>query len=246
MTTRRGGPQHIPRPDEPGAVLAGGPPPWAYLPEPDRHVDLADLTERVRSFEPGVRNTGQGPVTAESAVLVPLYMADEPTVVLTRRSPHMRSHTHEVAFPGGRRDPQDRDLIATALREANEEIGLDPATVEIIGELDRFVTVGSASMVHPYVAVLDRPPGELVANPDEVEAILHVPLSELLLDEVWREELWDLRYRTTDGDQARAPIEPAKAADLFPITFFELHGDTVWGATGNMLRQLLTIATDPS
>ena len=83
-------------------------------------------------------------------------------------------------------------------------------------------------MVHPFVSVLDGEPEDLAPNPDEVEAILHVSLCELLLDAVWREELW---HRT--GERAR------------PVTFFELHGDTIWGATGNMLRQLLTIATDP-
>ena len=82
-------------------------------------------------------------------------------------------------------------------------------------------------MVRPYVGMLDGPPQNLVPNPGEVEAILPVTLRELLLDEVWREEIW-----VRDGQ-------------AMPVTFFELYGDTVWGATGNMLRQLLTMATDP-
>jgi len=147
-------------------------------------------------------------------------------VLLTRRSPELRSHTHEVSFPGGRHDEDDADLITTALREAEEEVCLDPASVTIVGELDRFVTGGSGSLVHPYVGVLDGPPQGLLPNPAEVEEILHVRLNELLLDEVWREERW-----TRDEGQR------------FEVTFFELHGDTVWGATGNMLRQLLTMAT---
>lgn len=140
----------------------------------------------------------------------------------------MRSHTHEVAFPGGRHDLDDATHIETALREAEEEVALNRSSVEIIGELDHFVTGGSGSLVHPYVAVLSEPPRDLIANPAEVEEILHVRLDELLLNEVWREELW-----TRDGGRP------------WPVTFFELYGDTVWGATGNMLRQLLTIATDP-
>jgi len=183
----------------------------------------------VRSYVPQFHDRGLPGTGRTSAVLVALYVHDEePMVLLTRRSPTMRAHTHEVAFPGGRHDESDVDHIATALREAEEEVNLDPASVEIIGALDWFVTGGSGSLVHPFVGVLAGPPIGLVANPDEVEAILHVPLAELLLDEVWREELW-----TRDGQTA-------------PVTFFELYGDTIWGATGNILRQLLTMATDPA
>ena len=164
----------------------------------------------------------------DSAVLVPLYeLHGEPMVLLTRRSPTLRAHTHEVAFPGGRHDDTDADHVETALREAEEEVGLDRSLVQIVGALDWFVTGGSGSLVHPFVGLLAESPTDLVANPGEVEAILPVKLSELLLDEVWREERW-----TRDGVES-------------PVTFFELYGDTIWGATGNMLRQLLTIATDP-
>ena len=160
-----------------------------------------------------------------SAVLIALYEEDNaPHVVLTRRSRNLRSHTWEVSFPGGRIDPEDRSPWAAAIREAQEEVALDPALPRFVSELDRFVTVGSGSLVHPMVAILDGRP-DLTASPDEVEHILHVPLDELLLDEVWREELW--------------PIRGTERA----ISFFELHGDTVWGATGAMLRQLLSIAT---
>jgi 8-oxo-dGTP pyrophosphatase MutT (NUDIX family) len=161
--------------------------------------------------------------TRDSAVLVPLYDdGDGVHVVLTRRSPTMRSHTWEIAFPGGRADDGESPW-QTALREAEEEIALDPTSVRPLGELDHFVTVGSRSLVHPVVGEMPARP-LLTASPDEVDEILHVPLDELLLDEVFREELW--------------PI-----AEVWrPITFFELHGNTVWGATAAMLRQLLTVA----
>jgi 8-oxo-dGTP pyrophosphatase MutT (NUDIX family) len=163
------------------------------------------------------------PESRNSAVLVALYPErDEPVVVLTRRSPHLRSHTWEVSFPGGRED-DDESPWATALREAQEEVALDPALVRPIGELDAFVTVGSRSLVHPVVGALTGRP-ELKASPDEVDEILHVPLAELLLPEVFREERWRI------GEQTR------------PITFFELYGNTVWGATAAMLRQLLALA----
>ena len=156
-------------------------------------------------------------------MLIPLYEEAGATyVVLTRRSPEMRSHTWEVAFPGGRADDGESPW-ETALREANEEIALDPAVVRPIGELDQFVTVGSRSLVHPMVGALSARP-ELRPAPAEVDQILHVPLAELLLDEVFREERW--------------PIDEAWR----PITFFELHGNTVWGATAAILRQLLGVS----
>ncbi|MEM7095682.1 MAG: CoA pyrophosphatase [Actinomycetota bacterium] len=190
-----------------------------------------DLLERRLSvYEPRFNERGLISRGRTSAVLIALYEVDgEPTVLLTRRSPALRSHTHEVAFPGGRHDDEDGDLVTTALREAEEEVRLDRSAVRLIGGLDRFVTGGSGSLVHPFVARLEGPPTGLVPNPGEVEAILEVPLREFLLDVVWREELWT---RDLDG--------------TWPVTFFELVGDTVWGATGNMLRQLLTLATDPT
>jgi 8-oxo-dGTP pyrophosphatase MutT (NUDIX family) len=162
------------------------------------------------------------PTTRSSAVLVPLYEHEGTThVVLTRRSLAMRSHTWEVSFPGGRADDGESPW-QTALREAHEEVALDPGLVRPIGELDRFVTVGSHSLVHPMVGALTERP-ELTPSPAEVDQILHVPLPELLLDGVFREELWPI------GDTER------------PITFFELYDNTVWGATAAMLRQLLVL-----
>jgi 8-oxo-dGTP pyrophosphatase MutT (NUDIX family) len=221
----RGGPQLIPRPE---GWRLGGAPPWAAIEPAQRTVDLAALERALAARGPGrVRPDPWRRVESShrSAVLVALYEdAGEVHVVMTRRSPHLRKHRWEVSFPGGRRDDDDPTLWHTAVREAFEEIGLDPALPRPIGELDRFVTVSSVSLVTPLVAVLPARPEGLVASPHEVEAILHVPLSELLLDEVFREELWPIgeRYR--------------------PITFFELEGDTVWGATAAMLRQLLMIA----
>jgi len=166
------------------------------------------------------------PGSAPSGVLVLLYEhEDQPWVVLTRRASHLRHHAGEVSFPGGRREPGDADLWATALREAAEEISLDPGTVRRVGRLDTFVTVGSRSLVCPFVATAERRP-ELVPDPAEVERVLHVPLSELTDPETWREEVWSLG-EAFGGERN--------------MTFFELPGDTVWGATASVLRRLLMI-----
>jgi 8-oxo-dGTP pyrophosphatase MutT (NUDIX family) len=137
----------------------------------------------------------------------------------------MRSHRHEVAFPGGRLDPTDPSEWHAAVREAEEEVALDPALPRRIGELDSFITGGSLTFVTPFVGALPERP-TLSPAEAEVEHILYVPLRELLLPEVYREEIW-----VRDGVRRS-------------ITFFELHGDTVWGATGAMLRQLLTLITN--
>jgi 8-oxo-dGTP pyrophosphatase MutT (NUDIX family) len=162
----------------------------------------------------------------QSAVLVALYEdGGEPHVVLTRRAAHLRNHRGEVSFPGGRHEPEDPDLVHTALREAEEEIRLDPASVDVIGELDLLSTFVSRSMIHPYVARLRGTPQGLQADPGEVEQILLLPLAELLDDDAYREEVW----RFPDGYDRT-------------LVFFEVPGDTIWGATARMLRQLLSVA----
>lgn len=159
-----------------------------------------------------------------SAVLAPLYDGDgEAHVVLTRRAWHLRAHRGEVSFPGGGRDPGE-DLADTARREAWEEVGIDPASVEIIGELDHLSTYTSGSWIVPFVGVMAERP-VLTRAPAEVEMILHVPLSELMADGVFHEERW--------------PIMGTWRS----IFFFDLVGDTIWGATASMLRQLLGFAT---
>jgi 8-oxo-dGTP pyrophosphatase MutT (NUDIX family) len=161
---------------------------------------------------------------AGSAVLAPLYVHDGRTwVILTRRTMQLRSHKGQVSFPGGRQEAGE-SLVDAALRESQEEIGLDPSSVELIGELDHLATISSASAIVPFVGVLPGPPPGLRANPSEVDRILHVPLDELTDPGIYRCELW--------------PIP-----EDHPIFFFELVGDTVWGATAAMLRQLLGLAT---
>jgi 8-oxo-dGTP pyrophosphatase MutT (NUDIX family) len=215
----RGGPQFIPRP---AAIRLGDPAPWAA-------ADGGPLTlDRVRAAmaaaPPPRLSPLEGRGVRASAVLAPLYEDDgQVHVVLTRRARHLRSHRGEVSFPGGGQDPGE-DLADTARREALEEVGLDPASVEIVGELDHLQTVTSSSFIVPYVGLLPRRP-HLSPNPAEVEKILEVPLAELLDPAVYREERWGL-----------APLDR-------PIVFFELVGDTIWGATGAMLRNLLALLT---
>lgn len=213
----RGGPQVIPRPEDaqPGDLA-----PWSTIPEGERKFNLQTVLANLQAAGPH-RSLEQTEGIRGSAVLVALFEeADETHVVLTRRAQHLRAHRGEVCFPGGRRDAGET-LVDTAIREANEEIGLDPASVEIIREWHHHATITSQSFIAPFVATLPGRPIGLRPNPNEVEHILYVPLRELALDEVYREERWSF------GGSSR------------PLWFFDLVGDTVWGATGALLRQFV-------
>ncbi len=115
---------------------------------------------------------------ARAAVLLGLVMREEPMVLLTRRTAHMSTHSGQVAFPGGKVDAQDTDARHTALREAQEEVGLDPLLVQVLGELPVYIT-GSAFVITPVVALVD-PRFIAEPNPDEVDQVFEVPLSFLM------------------------------------------------------------------
>ncbi|MBS0468585.1 MAG: CoA pyrophosphatase [Proteobacteria bacterium] len=115
---------------------------------------------------------------AHAAVLMPIVQRERPTVLLTERTAHLSTHKSQVAFPGGRTDPEDLDAAATALREAQEEVGLDASRVEVLGSLPIYVT-GSAFIVTPVVALV-QPGFALQPNPHEVADVFEVPLDFLL------------------------------------------------------------------
>lgn len=114
----------------------------------------------------------------EAAVLVAVTDRAEPGVILTQRPETMRKHPGQIAFPGGRRDPDDEDIVAAALREAEEEIGLSPHIVEFVGLADEYRTITSY-VVTPVLSVIP-PDLDLVANDAEVESIFEAPLAFLL------------------------------------------------------------------
>jgi mutator protein MutT len=165
-----------------------------------------------------------------SAVLVALFDGERGAeVVLTRRAEHLTTHKGEVSFPGGRADPGETPEAA-ALREAHEEVALDPASVEVVGELDHIATWVSASVIVPVVGRLAARP-DLRPGTDEVDRILYLPLAELLRADTYHEEVWDNDERWT------APIAERS------LHFFTLDDETVWGATARVLVQLLSLAT---
>jgi len=130
-------------------------------------------------FNPGLREWVTGQAQTPAAVLIPVVeRKDSLSVVLTRRTDKMKSHSGQVAFAGGKIDKGDNDAIAAALREANEEIGLDPGNVEVLGTMPEYLT-GSGFRISPVVAMIDGN-ADLKANPDEVDCIFEVPLGFLM------------------------------------------------------------------
>jgi 8-oxo-dGTP pyrophosphatase MutT (NUDIX family) len=199
----------------------GPPAPWAG--HPPSHIATARLVADVRARGSG-RTAEAFPDARSSAVLIALFDGDDGAeVVLTRRAWHLSSHRGEVSFPGGRLDPGETPVDA-ALREAHEEVRLDPAAVEVVGELDHLATVVSRSLIVPVVARLATRP-VLAPGTSEVDRILFVALTDLLRPHTFRDERW-----------GTPPLDRA-------VYFFELDDETVWGATARMLVQLLMIAT---
>ncbi len=217
MDQRRGGRQWIPRPAE---WSPGPDPPWAAL---DLRSARWRASELAGGLPPLERPLAPAfPDARPSAVLIAL--ADGPSgaeVLLTKRSMKMRNHRGEVSFPGGRMDPGETSLEA-ALREANEEVGLDAGLVTPRGELAHLNTVVSRSYIVPHVVELSERP-ELVPTSPEVDRVWWTPVVELLEGHTYHAEHW-----------GRPPTDRV-------IHFFDLDDETVWGATAHLLVDLLGI-----
>ena len=226
MPERRPGPQQIPRP---AAARPGGAPPWAgWDGGPITSQRVIEVVQRAHLEDvPAIAELPPRPGvnTQPSAVLVPIFDQDgEAHIVLTRRGSWMRSHTHQVAFPGGRVEADETPHEA-ALREAWEEVALDPRTVTIVGQLTALSTMSANAAITPFVGIIGGGKPTLTPNPAEVERVFTVPFSELLDLDVFREEIWGF------GEIERS------------VYFFEIDLDTVWGATARMLFELLTLVT---
>jgi len=140
------------------------------------HLDADALRRRLNGTEPQTPHPATGLIPA--AVLVGIVTGPAPGILLTKRTAHLRAHSGQVSFPGGRIDPGDAGPEEAALREAQEEIGLDPKNVEILGRLPDFAT-GTGYRITPILALL-KPGFAVQASPSEVEAIFQLPLAVLL------------------------------------------------------------------
>lgn len=159
-------------------------------------------------------------VPAPAAVLLPLVLRETVTVLLTQRSAQLSSHAGQIALPGGRVDTQDRDVVAAALREAQEEVGLPPDRVEVLGTLPRYRT-GSAFDITPVVALV-QPDWAVRPNAGEVDAVFEVPLS-YLMNPVHHRRHW----READGIRREWYAMPYHDGEQERF---------IWGATAGLLR----------
>ena len=163
----------------------------------------------------------------QAAVLLPLYENESgPHLVLTKRTEMVPTHKSQISFPGGGFEEADGDLLATALREAEEEIGLRPKDVEIVGALDDTFAVSSRHVVRPFVGFVPYP-YPFHPEPFEIERLIHLPISALLGGAPFREEVWEREGR--------------------PLTvfFYEYDGDTIWGLTARILKQFVEAVGTP-
>ena len=169
---------------------------------------------------------GPGPVPA--SVLVPLVQREQLTVLLTQRTAQMRKHSGQIAFPGGKADAQDRDAEATALREAQEEVGLEPDFVQLIGRLPVY-PMGTGFIVTPVVALV-RPGFSIVPNAHEVADVFEVPLAYLMDpgNHHHHEVQWEGRMR----NWLSIPYRDG-AVERY-----------IWGATAGILRSLYSVLID--
>jgi 8-oxo-dGTP pyrophosphatase MutT (NUDIX family) len=184
--------------------------------EPIEHASLLRYT--LGSHYPSARN---------ASVLVGLFNQNNEThVAFIRRASTLRAHSGEIAFPGGAADVSDVSPIVTALREAQEEIGLDPSRVEVLGIMPPVFTVVSNFLITPVVAYLPEGPGKLQLQMSEVAEIILLPLQGLANPAIYHTEQW--------------------MQDNVPHTvyFFDYASYRIWGATARMLNTLLELLRD--
>lgn len=184
------------------------------------------------------------PEFRRAAILVPLLDRPEgPTFLFTRRTETVRKHRGEISFPGGHLEPGEEPVQA-ALREAREEVGLDPERVEIVGPLDQRPSVTSY-LVTPFVGLVRSPPPQgFRRQVREVHEVFEVPLARFLGPGMPRGEWWDAR-RLSPGLEPRrlddlADVEVDRSRGRYQVWFFDVAPDRViWGLTARVLKELL-------
>ncbi|MGZ4136880.1 MAG: NUDIX hydrolase [Actinomycetota bacterium] len=178
---------------------------------------LTDLG-RLRTSLVGDPSPVPPPDTRLAGVLVPLVLGERPSAVFTRRTEHLSRHAGEISFPGGLRHDEDGDLRATALRETQEELGLDPASVDVLGTLPPVHTFVSGILIVPFVGALSERPA-FRPNDAEIAEVLEFALDEL--------------------DRAESLVEFPREGRVYRGYAYEMPNATIWGATARILHDLL-------
>lgn len=183
---------------------------------------LFDRLEQALSERQATTLASVAPGTQPASVLVPFYeQGGEPHLLFLKRPDGQYRHAGQIAFPGGKRE-EGETSVACALREAGEEVGLDAKDVRILGELDEYDTVVTSFRVRPIVGVIPSP-YPFRPDPREVERLIHVPLARLRDPAALR-----IESRVWNGKS-------------YPVHFYSVGADVIWGVTAGMLRPLLAI-----
>jgi 8-oxo-dGTP pyrophosphatase MutT (NUDIX family) len=181
---------------------------------------MLDRKRLARLLQAFPRKTIPAGSLRRAAVLVPLFQREDRGFLLfTERTAHLEHHAGEISFPGGGQDADDSDLNATALRETEEELGIDQRQIEILGRLDDFYSVHGYHVV-PFVGVIPKP-DNLKYDPFEIAATFEAPLEHFRNPRIHRVEDWRHRGRTHQVD------------------FYAFEDRIIWGLTAAILRQLL-------
>jgi 8-oxo-dGTP pyrophosphatase MutT (NUDIX family) len=160
-----------------------------------------------------------------SAVLIPIFQKNgEPHLLLTLRTEKVASHKGQISFPGGARENGDRDLLATALRETYEEVGIRPEHVEVLGELDDLLAVTNF-IVTPFVGIFPYPYNFRISH-DEIAELIEIPLAFFLDPVNCRTEQWLYKGRNVT------------------VYFYDYGKYTVWGVTGRILKGFVDLCLD--
>jgi 8-oxo-dGTP pyrophosphatase MutT (NUDIX family) len=184
----------------------------------------SELAERLKG-QPGRPFDLPWHALKPSAVLVPLVeRGGVPHLAFIKRPTHLRHHRGQVAFPGGGQEPMDTTLVDTALRETEEELGVPPSLVTVLGPLDEVPTT-SVYRVTPIVAGLPSSV-RFVPNPEEVTEVLEVPLSVFFDPARVRKEDWEFEGQSHE------------------VCFFDYGAHVIWGATGRIIQNLLQVTAD--
>ena len=194
----------------------------AYLNDPERlyRYIREKLERRTPLTYQHVSHTGK-----KAAVIIPLFYKEaQPYLLFTKRTEKVEHHKGQISFPGGAQEQGDKHLQETALRETWEEMGIRPEDLTVIGRTDNFLT-NTHFMVTPFVAYFSYP-YPYVINHDEIEEIIEIPLRQLMEPDIFKVEKWE-----RDGV-------------VWDIHFYHFNGEMIWGVTGFLLSNFLSLIFD--
>ncbi len=184
-------------------------------------LDYGWLAERLRDYP---RQTIPADNLRPAAVLLPLFSRDgQDSLLFTVRTDDLEHHSGEISFPGGANDASDADLMATACRETEEELGIPAHSVQVLGRLDDFYSIHGYHVV-PFVGIIPAPL-DLQVEPSEIASVFEAPIEHFRDPAVHHVEDWTHQGR------------------VHPVDFYRYEDHVIWGLTAAMLRQFLTITS---